>query len=180
MYNISTYYHNSCICRCQRLEQFSCGASFASAAVLFLHSDLCFCISSLCCFLFHSFPQIVLPPDSPAPQRKVLSPPQSPPAPKKVPPVEQTPPPLPPPPPTPPPPQEPTPPPPREPTPPPGEPTPPPAQPPPSPSPPPKPITPPLPPKVFVSVGCQTEYNPIFPPVQAWITSLHLTCSMTS
>lgn len=131
-------------------------------------------LSSLCCFLFHSFPQIVLPPESPAPQRKVLPPPQSPPAPKKPPPVKQTPPPLPPPPPTPPPPREPTPPPPKEPTPPPREPTPPPAQPPSSPSPPPKPITPPPPPKVFVSVGCQTEYDPIFPPMQARITFLHL------
>lgn len=132
-------------------------------------------LSSLCCFLFHSFPQIVLPPESPVPQRKVLPPPQSPPAPKKPPPVKQTPPPLPPPPPTPPPPREPTPPPPpKEPTPPPREPTPPPDQPPSSPSPPPKPITPPPPPKVFVSVGCQTEYDAIFPPMQARITVLHL------
>ncbi|XP_035857689.1 proteoglycan 4-like isoform X2 [Sander lucioperca] len=134
--------------------------------------------------------KIIIPPESPAPQRKVLPPPQSPPAPKKPPPVKHTPPPLPPPPPTPPPlplppreptpprepppppPKEPTPPPreptspPREPTPPPREPTPPPVQPPPSPSPPPKPVTPPPPPKVFVSVGCQTEYDPIFPPIQ--------------
>ncbi|XP_037629107.1 nascent polypeptide-associated complex subunit alpha, muscle-specific form-like isoform X2 [Sebastes umbrosus] len=120
-----------------------------------------------------SVDKIIIPPESPAPQRKVLPPPQSPPAPKKAPPVKQTPPALPPPPPTPPPPREPTPPPPREPTPPPPpppppprEPTPPPVQPPPSPSPPPKPVTPPPPPKVFVSVGCQTEYDPIFPPMQ--------------
>ncbi|XP_040890897.1 nascent polypeptide-associated complex subunit alpha, muscle-specific form-like isoform X1 [Toxotes jaculatrix] len=113
-----------------------------------------------------SVDKIIIPPESPAPQRKVLPPPQSPPAPKKPPPVKQTPPPLPPPPPTPPPPREPTPPPPKEPTPPPREPTPPPVQPPPSPSPPPKPVTPPPPPKVFVSVGCQTEYDPIFPPMQ--------------
>ncbi|XP_067444018.1 uncharacterized protein [Thunnus thynnus] len=136
-----------------------------------------------------SVDKIIIPPESPAPQRKVLPPPQSPPAPKKLPPVKQTPPPLPPPPPTPPPPREPTPPPPkeptppppkeptppppkeptpppREPTPPPREPTPPPLQPPPSPSPPPKPVTPPPPPKEFVSVGCQTEYDPIFPPLQ--------------
>ncbi|XP_028261406.1 nascent polypeptide-associated complex subunit alpha, muscle-specific form-like isoform X1 [Parambassis ranga] len=131
-----------------------------------------------------SVDKIIIPPESPAPQRKVLPPPQSPPAPKKPLPVKQTPPPLPPPPPTPPPPREPTPPPPREPTPPPPheptppppreptpppprEPTPPPVQPPPSPSPPPKPATPPPPPKVFVSVGCQTEYDPIFPPMQS-------------
>ncbi|XP_062420035.1 proline-rich protein 36-like isoform X2 [Pungitius pungitius] len=131
---------------------------------------------------------IIVPPESPAPQRKVIPPPQSPPAPKKLPPVKQTPPPLPlpPPPPAPPPPREPPRPPPREPTPPPPpkdptpppppkedtppprEPTPPPFQPPPSPSPPPKPVTPPPPPKVFVSVGCQTEYDPVFPPMQAW------------
>ncbi|KAK5872819.1 hypothetical protein PBY51_013481 [Eleginops maclovinus] len=138
-----------------------------------------------------SVDKIIIPPESPAPQRKVLPPPQSPPAPKKLPPVKQTPPPLPPPPPTPPPPRDPTPPPPprdptppppprdptppppkeptpppKEPTPPPRVPTPPPVQPPPSPSPPPKPVTPPPPPKVFVSVGCQTEYDPIFPPMQ--------------
>ncbi|XP_067361534.1 paxillin-like isoform X3 [Channa argus] len=123
---------------------------------------------------------IIIPPESPAPQRKVLPPPQSPQAPKKLPPVKQLPPPLPPPPPTPPPPREATPsppkeptpppreptPPPREPTPPPREPTPPPVQPAPLPSPPPKPVTPPPPPKVFVSVGCQTDYDPIFPPLQ--------------
>ncbi|XP_038135963.1 flocculation protein FLO11-like isoform X1 [Cyprinodon tularosa] len=114
-----------------------------------------------------SVDKIIIPPESPAPQRKVLPPPQSPPAPKKPPPVHQTPPPLPPPPPTPPPPREPTPPPPKEPTPPPPrEPTPPQVLPPPSPSPPPKPVTPPPPPKVFVSVGCQTEYDPVFPPLQ--------------
>ncbi|XP_047202842.1 histone-lysine N-methyltransferase 2D-like isoform X2 [Girardinichthys multiradiatus] len=103
--------------------------------------------------------KIIIPPESPAPQRKVLPPPLSPPAPKKPPPVNQTPPPLPPPPPTPPPPREPTPPPPKE-------PTPSPILPPPSPSPPPKPVTPPPAPKVFVSVGCQTEYDPVFPPMQ--------------
>ncbi|KAF7208312.1 paxillin a isoform X2 [Nothobranchius furzeri] len=114
-----------------------------------------------------SVDKIIIPPESPAPQRKVLPPPQSPPAPKKPPPVKQTPPPLPPPPPTPPPPREPTPPPPKEPTPPPPrEPTPPAVLPPPSPSPPPKPVTPPPSPKVFVSVGCQTDYDPIFPPLQ--------------
>ncbi|XP_029682239.1 mucin-5AC-like isoform X1 [Takifugu rubripes] len=112
--------------------------------------------------------KIVLPPESPVPQRKILPAPQSPPPPKKPPPIKQTPPPLPPPPPTPPPPREPSPPPPpTEPTPPPREPTPPPAQPSPSPSPAPKPITPPPPPKVFVSVGCQTEFDPSFPPLQA-------------
>ncbi|XP_058487215.1 mucin-2-like isoform X1 [Solea solea] len=114
--------------------------------------------------------KIILSPEYPAPQRKVLPPQQPPPAPKKPPPVKQTPPPLPPPPPTPPPPppppREPTPQPPREPTPPPREPTPPPVQPLPTPSPPPKPVTPPPPPKVFVSVGCQTEYDPVFPPLQ--------------
>ncbi|XP_028302068.1 paxillin a isoform X2 [Gouania willdenowi] len=109
-----------------------------------------------------SVDKIIIPPESPAPQRKVLPPLQSPPPPKKSLPVKQTPPPLPPPPPTPPPPKEPTPPPPKEPTPPPPkEPTPPP-----TPSPPPKPITPPPPPKVFVSVGCQTEYDPISPQMQ--------------
>ncbi|XP_056886339.1 uncharacterized protein LOC130524328 [Takifugu flavidus] len=112
--------------------------------------------------------KIVLPPESPVPQRKILPAPQSPPPPKKPPPIKQTPPPLPPPPLTPPPPREPSPPPPpMEPTPPPREPTPPPAQPSPSPSPAPKPITPPPPPKVFVSVGCQTEFDPSFPPLQA-------------
>ncbi|XP_077429411.1 uncharacterized protein LOC144056451 [Vanacampus margaritifer] len=120
--------------------------------------------------------KIIIPPESPVPQRKVLSPQKSPPAPKKIPPVKQTPPPLPlpPPPPTPPPPREPTPPPPKEPTPPPREPTPPPVQTPPSPSPPPKPVTPPPPPKVFMSVCCQTEYDALFPPIQAWLNSLHL------
>ncbi|XP_039885004.1 actin cytoskeleton-regulatory complex protein pan1-like [Simochromis diagramma] len=131
-----------------------------------------------------SVDKIIIPPESPAPQRKVLPPPLSPPVLKKPPPIKQTPPPLPPPPPTPPPPREPTPPPPKEPSPPPlpppppppppppREPTPPPVQPPPSPSPPPKPVTPPPPAKLFVSVGCQTEYDPIFPPIQARITFL--------
>ncbi|KAK1900878.1 Paxillin [Dissostichus eleginoides] len=49
-----------------------------------------------------SVDKIIIPPESPAPQRKVIPPPQSPPAPKKLPPVKQTPPPLPPPPPPPP------------------------------------------------------------------------------
>uniref|UniRef100_A0A3P9KFA5 Paxillin a n=1 Tax=Oryzias latipes TaxID=8090 RepID=A0A3P9KFA5_ORYLA len=112
-----------------------------------------------------SVDKIIIPPESPAPQRKVL--PQSPPAPKKPPPVKQTPPPLPPPPPTPPPPREPTPPPPKDPTPPPPrDPTPPLARPTPSPSPPPKPLTPPPPPKVLVSVACQTDCDPVFPPMQ--------------
>ncbi|XP_029946917.1 sulfated surface glycoprotein 185-like [Salarias fasciatus] len=129
-----------------------------------------------------SVDKIIIPPESPVPQRKVLSPPPSPPAPRPIPPVKQTPPPLPPPPPppTPPPPREPTPPPPKEPTPPAREPTPPPVRPPPSPSPPPKPVTPPPPPKVFVSVACQTEYDPVFPPMQAWISSLHLRSSSSS
>uniref|UniRef100_A0A673WUB5 Paxillin-like n=1 Tax=Salmo trutta TaxID=8032 RepID=A0A673WUB5_SALTR len=129
--------------------------------------------------------KIVIPPDSPVPQRKVIPPPQSPPAPKKQTPVKQTPPPLPPPPlpsppprvPTPSPPCTPSPPPvehqptppwvptPREPTPPSREPAPPK-----TPSPRPKSVTPPPPPKVFVSVGCQTEYDPIFPPMEAWNT----------
>ncbi|XP_037107280.1 paxillin-like isoform X1 [Syngnathus acus] len=115
--------------------------------------------------------KIIIPPESPVPQRKVLSPLKSPPAPKKIPPVKQTPPPLPlpplpPPPPTPPRPRDPSPPPPKEPIPPPREPTPPPVQLPPSPSPPPKPMTPPPPPKVFVSVSCQTDYDAVFPPMQ--------------
>ncbi|XP_061146957.1 mucin-2-like isoform X1 [Syngnathus typhle] len=112
--------------------------------------------------------KINIPPESPVPQRKVLSPLKSPPAPKKIPPVKQTPPPLPlpPPPPTPPRPRDPSPPPPKEPIPPPREPTPPPVQLPPSPSPPPKPITPPPPPKVFVTVSCQTDYDAVFPPMQ--------------
>ncbi|XP_061544135.1 uncharacterized protein LOC133408855 [Phycodurus eques] len=120
--------------------------------------------------------KIIIPPESPVPQRKVLPPLKSPPAPKKLPPVKQTPPPLPlpPPPPTPPPPQGPTPPPPKDLTPPPREPLSPPVQPPPSPSPPPKPITPPPSPKVFLSVSCQTEYDALFPPMQAWTITLNL------
>ncbi|KAM7401812.1 hypothetical protein PAMP_017091 [Pampus punctatissimus] len=122
-----------------------------------------------------SVDKIIIPPESPAPQRKVLPPPQSPPAPKKLPIVKQTPPPLPPPPPTPPPPREPTPPPPKEPTPPPPkeptppprEPTPPPVQPPRSPSPPPKTITPPPPPKMFVSIQSQGKTSPTGPPKPA-------------
>ncbi|KAI3370312.1 hypothetical protein L3Q82_025083 [Scortum barcoo] len=110
-----------------------------------------------------SVDKILIPPESPVPQRKVLSPPQSPPAPKKPPPIKQTPPPLPPPPPTPPPPREPTPPPHKEPTPPPREPTPPPVLPPPSPSPPPKPVTPPPPPKI----QSQGKTSPSGPPKPA-------------
>ncbi|KAF3855987.1 hypothetical protein F7725_016710 [Dissostichus mawsoni] len=120
-----------------------------------------------------SVDKIIIPPESPAPQRKVIPPPQSPPAPKKLPPVKQTPPPLPPPPPpppTPPPPRVPTPPPPPRPTPPPKEhtplprePTPPPVQPPPSPSPPPKPVTPPPPPKI----QSQGKTSPTGPPKPA-------------
>ncbi|XP_055077818.1 mucin-2-like [Periophthalmus magnuspinnatus] len=107
--------------------------------------------------------KIIIPPDSPAPQRKVLPPPQKP-APLPPPPPTPPPPrePTPPPPPPPPPPKEPTPPPPpRTPTPPPREPTPPPRV----PTPPPREPTPP-PPKQFSSVGCQTDYDPIFPPLQ--------------
>ncbi|KAM7422162.1 hypothetical protein PAMA_010301 [Pampus argenteus] len=129
-----------------------------------------------------SVDKIIIPPESPAPQRKVLPPPQSPPAPKKLPIVKQTPPPLPPPPPTPPPPREPTPPPPKEPTPPPPKeptppprvptppprvPTPPPVQLPRSPSPPPKTITPPPPPKMFVSIQSQGKTSPTGPPKPA-------------
>ncbi|XP_028826853.1 paxillin a isoform X2 [Denticeps clupeoides] len=100
--------------------------------------------------------KIIIPPESPAPQRKILpqpaarSPPEKPKTPE--------------PPPPPPPPKEPTPPPQRTPTPPPVAPEPTPPIPP-SPSPPPaKPATPPPPPKVLVSVGCQTECDPFFPP----------------
>ncbi|XP_063066901.1 paxillin a isoform X2 [Engraulis encrasicolus] len=132
--------------------------------------------------------KIIIPPESPVPQRKVLPrpPPEEPPKPVKPPPPPP-PPPSPPREPTPPPPREPTPPPreptappkeptppPREPTPPPKEPTPPPREPTPppkeptppprEPTPPPKVPTPP-PPKVFVSVGCQTEYDPLFLPI---------------
>ncbi|XP_010874611.2 proline-rich protein 36 isoform X2 [Esox lucius] len=121
--------------------------------------------------------KIIIPPESPVPQRRVISPPpRHPPVaeePRRLPCVMQTHAPLPPTPPPCPPPQLPPhqkyiPPPPlpvqqppapkREP--------PPPA--PPAPAPPPvqhKP-TPPPPPKVLVSVGCQTEYNPVFPPMQ--------------
>ncbi|XP_067261906.1 uncharacterized protein [Chanodichthys erythropterus] len=110
--------------------------------------------------------KIIIPPDSPSPPKKVLTNP----APKKPVPMVQMPPPLPPPPP---PPREPSPPPPLPPPPPPPPPAPPvPAPPPlkdptPPPSPQPKPVTPPPPPKVLSSVGCQTEYEPLFPPVQA-------------
>ncbi|XP_046904106.1 paxillin isoform X2 [Hypomesus transpacificus] len=134
--------------------------------------------------------KIIIPPESPVPQRKIILPPPSPPAPRRPPPVEErtppppvkqaplpVPPPPPPPPPTPPPqpPQEPIPAPPPQP-----KPQPVPVQRPPSPKPePPRPVPqapppqpppvelpPPPPPKVLVSVGCQTEYDPIFPPMQ--------------
>ncbi|XP_067270579.1 uncharacterized protein pxnb isoform X1 [Pseudorasbora parva] len=134
--------------------------------------------------------KIIIPPESPLPQRKVILPPQSPPIPrppppaeepKRPPPVKLAPAPLPPPPPP-----APSPPPPREPTPPPRQPTPPPVPPKPptpepvevlafSPKPNPAPLptptpTPPpasvTPPKVLASVGCQTEYDPLFPPLQ--------------
>ncbi|XP_029357861.1 paxillin a isoform X1 [Echeneis naucrates] len=121
--------------------------------------------------------KIIIPPESPAPQRKVLSPPQSPPAPKRLPPVNQTPPPLPPPPPTPPPPREPTPPPPRGPTPPPKEPTLPPREPtlppreptlpPREPTPPPKePTPPPREPTPHLRVPTPPPREPTPPPVQ--------------
>ncbi|XP_035291997.1 LIM domain-binding protein 3 isoform X2 [Anguilla anguilla] len=129
--------------------------------------------------------KIIIPPESPVPQRKVIPPPLSPPAPrrpppleepKRLPPVKQTPPPLPPPPPPPsPPPQPPQP---VQPPPPqlPPNPEPPRAQPPkkkvPPPAEPPKlaPVAPPPvqapPPKVLVSIACQTEEDPLFPPMQ--------------
>ncbi|KAG1968738.1 histone-lysine N-methyltransferase 2D isoform X1 [Pimephales promelas] len=132
--------------------------------------------------------KIIIPPESPLPQRKVILPPQSPPIPrppppaeepKRPPPVKLAPAPMPPPPPP-------------APSPPPREPTPPPQPTPPPPPVPPKPLTPepvelpapspkpnpaPLPtptpppasvtpPKVLASVGCQTEYDPLFPPLQ--------------
>ncbi|XP_076859560.1 uncharacterized protein pxnb isoform X2 [Brachyhypopomus gauderio] len=137
--------------------------------------------------------KIIIPPESPLPQRKVIPPPQSPPAPRPPPPAEQpkrpapvkeAPAPPPPPPPAPsPPPRELTPPPPPPPQPP-VQPQPPPAPvkpptpepvqlPPPAPKPtpvpppaPPSPPAPVTPPKVLVSVGCQTEYDPLFPPMQ--------------
>uniref|UniRef100_A0A8C7S1C3 Paxillin n=2 Tax=Oncorhynchus mykiss TaxID=8022 RepID=A0A8C7S1C3_ONCMY len=133
--------------------------------------------------------KIIIPSESPIPQRRVISPPQSPPAPRhppiieeprRPPAVKQTPAPLPPPPPPCPPPQLP---PPHEPIPPPpplAQPPPvpvqqppapkpeppPPAAPAPVPPPPVQPAPPPPPPKVLVSIGCQTEYDPIFPPMQ--------------
>ncbi|XP_042585188.1 caskin-1-like isoform X1 [Cyprinus carpio] len=132
--------------------------------------------------------KIIIPPESPLPQRKVIVPPQFPPIPrppppaeepKRPPPVKLAPAPLPPPPPPAPtpPPREPTPPPqltpppvpPKPPTPEPVEvpaPSPkpnPPPQPTPIPTPPPAPVAPP---KVLMSVGCQTEYDPLFPPLQ--------------
>ncbi|XP_042617544.1 caskin-1 isoform X3 [Cyprinus carpio] len=130
--------------------------------------------------------KIIIPPESPLPQRKMIPPPQFPPIPRPPPPVEEPkrlPPvrlaPVPVPPPPPPAPSPPL----REPMPPP-QPTPPPVPPKPptpepvevpTPSPKPNPApqptpTPPLapvaPPKVLVSVGCQTEYDPLFPPLQ--------------
>ncbi|XP_042564048.1 proline-rich protein 36 [Clupea harengus] len=153
--------------------------------------------------------KIIIPPESPLPQRKVIPPPVSPPAPRREeprrpPPVKEAPPPLPPPAPSPPPPQTPAPappPPPQEPAPAPlvknlppplpsppvrrRSPSPPPAptpvpvavpvpkptpRPPPVQAPPPAVPTPPTPPapKRLVSVGSQTEYDPLFPPMQAW------------
>ncbi|XP_028852746.1 uncharacterized protein pxnb isoform X2 [Denticeps clupeoides] len=142
--------------------------------------------------------KIIIPPDSPLPPRKVLPMHHSPPAPRppvqepnKPPPVKEAPPPLPPPPPpapSPPPPQEPPP------VPPPEHPirrleapSPPIQRRPPSPPapvvepavpkpsvvrPPPLQSAPPLAstalPKKLVSVGCQTEYDPLFPPMQTW------------
>ncbi|XP_052460938.1 uncharacterized protein LOC128019031 isoform X1 [Carassius gibelio] len=130
--------------------------------------------------------KIIIPPESPLPQRKVIPPPKSPPIPRPPPPAEEpkrpspvrlAPVPVPPPPPPAPSPPliEPMPPP---------QPTPPPVpskpltpepvevpafSPKPNPAPQPTP-TPPLspvaPPKVLVSVGCQTEYDPFFPPLQ--------------
>ncbi|XP_041756762.2 proline-rich protein 12 isoform X2 [Coregonus clupeaformis] len=133
--------------------------------------------------------KIIITPESPIPQRRVISPPQSPPAPRhppiieeprRPPPVKQIHAPLPPPPPPCPPPQ---PPPPQEPIPPPPplvQPPPVPVQQPPAPKPEPtlpaplapappptvKSAPPPPPPKVLVSIGCQTEYDPIFPPIE--------------
>uniref|UniRef100_A0A8C2ARF4 Paxillin n=1 Tax=Cyprinus carpio TaxID=7962 RepID=A0A8C2ARF4_CYPCA len=104
--------------------------------------------------------QIIIPPDSPSPSKKVLTLP----VPKKPDPVIQMSPPLPPPPP---PPREPSPPPPPPPPAPPVPTLPPPKDPTPPPSPPPKPVTLPPPPKVLASVGCQTEYEPVFPPIMA-------------
>ncbi|TRY88753.1 hypothetical protein DNTS_029678 [Danionella cerebrum] len=91
-----------------------------------------------------SVDKILIPPDSPSPQKKLLTKP----VPQKPAPAAQIPAPLPPPPP---PPREPTPPPPKDPTPPPS----------------PKPLTPPPPAKVLASVGCQTEYEALFPPIMA-------------
>ncbi|XP_042579126.1 LIM domain-binding protein 3-like isoform X2 [Cyprinus carpio] len=104
--------------------------------------------------------KIIIPPDSPSPSKKVLTLP----VPKKPDPVIQMPPPLPPPPP---PPREPSPPPPPPPPAPPVPTLPPPKDPTPPPSPPPKPVTLPPPPKLLASVGCQTEYEPVFPPIMA-------------
>lgn len=141
-------------------------------------------ISFSLCFSFPSL-QIIIPPESPVPVRKVL-PPLSPPAPRRPPVIDEpkrpapvqhqpvpTPPPLPPPPsslprpvhipvsiPSPPRPI-------RKPSPPPApiqEPPPPVFKAPVQPAP---PVDPPVAPKVLVSVGCQTEYDPVFPPMQA-------------
>lgn len=144
----------------------------------------------VCFFLSVFLLQIIIPPESPVPVRKVL-PPLSPPAirrpiveePKQTLPVQRPPVPIPPPPPPPPspPPQPPHM---QEPVTPPRQfikASPPPApihEPPaPKPQPPPPvvetrapPVQPmvPVPPKVLVSVGCQTEYDPVFPSMQAW------------
>ncbi|XP_029115205.1 flocculation protein FLO11 isoform X1 [Scleropages formosus] len=170
--------------------------------------------------LSHPFPQIIIPPESPVPQRKVFPPPQFPPTrqsrspveePKRPPPVKQAPPlvhqappPAPPPLPTPP-------------APPPQPPVPSPPQNPPSIGKPPNPqkhptstyihravgtvssipVTPPLSspvkparppsPKVLVSIGIQTEEDPLFPPMQAWdslppysLWGVNLTASVSS
>ncbi|XP_051509144.1 proline-rich protein 36-like isoform X1 [Myxocyprinus asiaticus] len=136
--------------------------------------------------------KIIIPPESPLPQRKLILPPQPLPLPRPPPPVEEpkrpnpvkaVPAPLPPPPPP-------------VPSPPPREPTPPPQPPPvlpklptpepmevPAPTPKPSPTPPPTPtplpppvtlPKVLVSVGCQTEYDPLFPPLQVQMCCLWL------
>ncbi|XP_057210587.1 YLP motif-containing protein 1-like [Triplophysa rosa] len=104
-----------------------------------------------------SVEKIIIPPHSPNPPKKLLIHP----VPKKMP-APLPPPPLPP--------REPSPPPP---SPPPKDPSPPPLIPP-SPSPPPKPVTPPPPVKVLASVACQTEYQPLFPPVQESTCSLYI------
>ncbi|KAM9464995.1 uncharacterized protein ACWYII_009978 [Salvelinus alpinus] len=128
-------------------------------------------------------PQQPIPPppmkQTPAPPTPPPCPPPPPQEPIPPPPMKQTPAPPTPPPCPPPPPQEPIPPPPMKQTPAPLPPPPPLVQPPsppvpvwqapapkPAPSPPVQPAPPPPPPKVLVSVGCQTEYDPILPPMQ--------------